>query len=675
MNKHCAMLSAFLLLILTSFAQSIGINADASTPNPNAILDIKSANKGLLIPRMNAAARNAIPNTKGLLVYDTVNNNFWYNTGTEWQSIAVNSLATPLLAASGPWLLTGNAGTSDTANFLGTTDSVALNFRVNNQPSGRIDLKVENTSLGYQSLISNTTGANNTATGYEALKFNNTGVGNTAHGTEAMFGCNTGSYNTGMGYVALRGVTNSNNNTAVGATALASTRGDNNSGVGMGAMYNNTLGTNNAALGYQSLYTNTTGVSNTAIGTQALFSNTTAGSQTAIGYRSLYSNTTGTLNTAIGYQSLVSNTTGTENTASGYQSLDSNTSGSANTAFGVQALQRNTTGSFNIAVGDGALLFNTTGSNNVAIGTTAMEVNLTGSENIGIGDGSLGAGINSGSQNIAIGESSMLENNTGSGNIALGESSAILNTSGDSNTTVGASSNPRTRTGNLNTVIGSRAFTVNVDGSGNTAVGAESNTGSSSLNNATAIGFQTTVDASNKVRIGNSAVTVIEGQVPFTTPSDGRYKFNIREDVKGLDFILHLRPVTYQFDTKRFDASMNHQTGNPATATASGPASYAMQTAYDEATKIRRSGFIAQEVEQAANASGYDFSGIIKPKTEADHYSLSYDAFVVPLVRAVQEQQQLIQTQTKQIADLQHQIDEIKQLLSSSLAASANQHR
>lgn len=36
------------------------------------------------------------------------------------------------------WGLTGNAGTVDALNFLGTTDGVPLNFRVNNQRAGKI---------------------------------------------------------------------------------------------------------------------------------------------------------------------------------------------------------------------------------------------------------------------------------------------------------------------------------------------------------------------------------------------------------------------------------------------------------------------------------------------------------------------------------------------------------
>ncbi len=209
----------------------------------------------------------------------------------------------------------------------------------------------------------------------------------------------------------------------------------------------------------------------------------------------------------------------------------------------------------------------------------------------------------------------------------MGYRSFVENESGSNNVSIGAES----------------CGTDNVTGNNNTAIGFQTDVSTDGLTNATAIGNGAIVDASNKVRIGNSAVTVIEGQVPFTTPSDGRFKFHVQEDVKGLDFILHLRPVTYQFDVKRFDASMNHQ------AATSGTNNYALQAGYDEATRIRRTGFIAQEVEQAANASGYDFSGIIKPNNEQDHYSLSYDAFVVPLVKAVQEQQQIIETQNRKM--------------------------
>ena len=57
------------------------------------------------------------------------------------------------------------------------------------------------------------------------------------------------------------------------------------------------------------------------------------------------------------------------------------------------------------------------------------------------------------------------------------------------------------------------------------------------LTNATAIGFQAIVNASNKIRLGNTAVTVIEGQVAFTASSDKTKKENFQpvdgEEVLG----------------------------------------------------------------------------------------------------------------------------------------------
>jgi hypothetical protein len=573
------------------FAQSVAINTDGSLPNANAILDVKSGNKGILIPRMNTTARNAIPNTKGLLVYDTTTNGFWYNTGTGWQGIAISALSTPLAVGSA-WLLTGNSGTSDATNFLGTTDNVPLNIRVNNQRSGRIDSARRATFWGYRAGSSDS-GISNTAIGAFALKVNT-----------------SGGYNTAIGHAALSNNTTGSSNTATGqASLLSNTTGSNNTADGLFALTSNTTGFNNTASGVQALYLNTTGYKNTASGVQSLNSNTTGWGNTAQGYQSLFSNITGGYNVANGSQALYSNTEGTWNTASGFQALYSNGTGTGNTADGYWTLKANTQGFYNTAIGQVAMLNNTSGYENVAVGESALAFNTTGPNNTG-------CGVNA------------LENNT---------------------------------EGYQNTAVGIFTLTSNTTGGNNTAIGAFSDVSASNLTNATVIGYGATVDASNKVRIGNSAVTVIEGQVPFTTPSDGRFKFHVQEDVKGLDFILHLRPVTYQFDTKRFDAQMNHQANIQG-----GPENYALEASYDEATRIRRSGFIAQEVEQAAQASGYDFSGIVRPRTEQDHYSLSYEAFVVPLVKAVQEQEMVIREQDKKIASLQQQLDEIKKLLQKS---------
>lgn len=71
----------------TVLAQTIGVNAISAAPDGNAMLDVSSTTKGMLIPRMTTAQRNAIPATTGLIVYDTTRKGFWFNDGTTWQPI------------------------------------------------------------------------------------------------------------------------------------------------------------------------------------------------------------------------------------------------------------------------------------------------------------------------------------------------------------------------------------------------------------------------------------------------------------------------------------------------------------------------------------------------------------------------------------------------------------
>lgn len=69
-------LCLFIMAFISTQAQNIAINNDASLPNSSAILDVKSGTKGMLIPRMNTAAIAAIVSpAKGLLVLDTLKTN------------------------------------------------------------------------------------------------------------------------------------------------------------------------------------------------------------------------------------------------------------------------------------------------------------------------------------------------------------------------------------------------------------------------------------------------------------------------------------------------------------------------------------------------------------------------------------------------------------------------
>ena len=57
-------------------------------------------------------------------------------------------------------------------------------------------------------------------------------------------------------------------------------------------------------------------------------------------------------------------------------------------------------------------------------------------------------------------------------------------------------------------------------------------------------------------------------------------------------------------------------------------------------------GFVAQDVEAAAKKINYDFSGVDKT---GKIMGLRYSEFVVPLVKAMQEQQAMITTLQKQV--------------------------
>jgi trimeric autotransporter adhesin len=248
---------------------------------------------------------------------------------------------------------------------------------------------------------------------------------------------------------------------------------------------------------------------------------------------------------------------------------------------------------------------------------------------------------------VAFGHLS-LYSNTASSNTAVGFQTMYANTSGTSNVASGSEALYNNSTGSNNVAMGLRSLFTNTTGSNNTAVGFGADVSTASLTNATAIGFGAVVNASNKVRIGNASVTVIEGQVAFTNPSDGRFKTNVTETVQGLSFINMLRPVVYNFQSAKYESFIN------------GGIIKASNKDFEAAERVRQSGFIAQEVEQAARATGYDFNGIISPKDEQQTYSLSYSQFVVPLVKAVQELSQQNEIKEKEIAAQQAQIDELK---------------
>jgi trimeric autotransporter adhesin len=301
----------------------------------------------------------------------------------------------------------------------------------------------------------------------------------------------------------------------------------------------------------------------------------------------------------VGTDALINNSA-TGNTALGFEALFSNTSGPNgnifNTAVGYKALHTNNgspmayTSAWNTAVGANALLSNSTGYDNSAVGTYSLMNNSTGNAN------------------TASGVLALQNNSTGSNNTAFGQSALSTNTIGNNNTAIGKGAGP----------------TIN------------------NLSNTTAIGNGAVPTASNQVRIGDTNVTSIGGQVSWTTFSDGRFKVNVKEDVSGLEFINMLRPVSYSLDKDRINSFLGVKTQPDLSENLS-------------LNEKRQTGFIAQEVEEVIKRSGFVFHGIEAPQNEKDHYSIRYAEFVVPLVKAVQELSAKVEEQQRQIDMLSRQ--------------------
>jgi hypothetical protein len=72
-------------ITIVAFSQGIGINATSAAPDSSAMLDVQSTAKGMLIPRMTSAQRNAIalPAT-GLMVFDKTTKSFWFKSTSRW---------------------------------------------------------------------------------------------------------------------------------------------------------------------------------------------------------------------------------------------------------------------------------------------------------------------------------------------------------------------------------------------------------------------------------------------------------------------------------------------------------------------------------------------------------------------------------------------------------------
>ncbi|MBL0147050.1 MAG: hypothetical protein IPP48_16385 [Chitinophagaceae bacterium] len=284
--KNVILAITFILFYTFSNAQSLAVNTDGSTANASSILDVKSTAKGVLIPRMSKAEKNAIAvPANGLLVYQNAPDSvgFHYYNGVEWLYL-LNHKTDSL-----SWKTNGNYITGN--KFIGTLNDSAFKIKVNNQPSGIVDSINQNTSIGFGTL------RNLKSTGFP------NGMFNTAIGYKALDSTTFGSFNNAFGGFALHNNTIGYYNTAIGSySQFNNKKGNFNSAFGHEAMLSTIMGSGNVALGYGSLYHSDSASNNVAIGQRSLshFNDVGNTDNIAIGSQSMFNLNTGIWNSIVG---------------------------------------------------------------------------------------------------------------------------------------------------------------------------------------------------------------------------------------------------------------------------------------------------------------------------------------------------------------------------------------
>ena len=347
-------------------------------------------------------------------------------------------------------------------------------------------------------------------------------------------------------------------------------------------------------------------------------------------------------NTCVGDEAGTAITTGDNSVAIGYRAGDASTTGSSNIAIGRDALGSDVAGNKSIAIGAGALetqnFSSSTDSHNIAIGNNAGIDLTVGERNILVG-GLAGEEITDADDIIAIGYRS-------------GGGGAAAATTGHDNVCVGTDAGEVLTSGSQNTLIGRDAGDAIITGQGNICIGHGATTTTSDRVFSITMGRDVASVGDYYFTFGvDAAVHRVYNQftsnASWTRQSDERIKKDITTNTDcGLDFINDLRTVTYKFKApSELDSSM---------------------AGYDESKteslyENKMYGFIAQEVKSAMDTHNItDFSGWHQVDDGGDNMQgISYEMFVMPLVKAVQELSAQVTaletenaTQATQIADL-----------------------
>lgn len=488
-NLFTVFLFAILAIIFVNMpvpliGQGVVISEDLliSAPHPSSILDVRSDDKGILIPGMTTIERNAIVDpANGLLVYDTDVNQFFY-----YDSTANGGLGDWLQFMSGEVVL-GTGGSGSVAYYVDETTIDALPYMMLNEnnyvqvtskaiaddddPIFEVKNKDGHVVLGvYQSgvriLVDDSEDKSSRGTfavgGFTSGKDKSNldylrvtpdsvrvyVVDDESKSSRGGFA--VGGFTSGKGFQELFRVTADSTRVYVRNTDSKSSRG----GFAVGGFtsgkeneYNDFLfmTPENYFIGHNAGLNTTPGAGASDEGKYNSF----------IGYESGKDNTVGKFNTFLGYRTGYVNNTGSNNVFIGYQSgLSNGLSGDYNVFIGFESGKENTSGKKNTFIGHRSGASNKTSESNVFIGDRSGEYNIDGNSNVFIG-------VNSGNANV-----------DGTWNAFLGNSSGFNNISGRLNTFIGNMAGQSIIDGSYNTFVGTGAG-VNTWGNAaeNTAIG------------------------------------------------------------------------------------------------------------------------------------------------------------------------------------------------------------
>lgn len=578
-TKLFAAFISMLLLRQDTLAQQVIGPIGSSLPEPSAMLKVQGQagspdRVGFIPPRMDSTQRKAITNpANGLWVFDNSTNQlFVFQSATGWKPISPSGSALR-------WLLTGNAGTDPSSQFIGTITAVPLRWKANNLPEGQFtgtdlylgsesglgsiptptsgaahnigigrlslrgDAAQKNIALGGLAMTKNTDGVENIAIGYNAMAEGTNLIRNISIGTETFFVAQSQlDYGIAIGYQAAFASRGGNGTIAIGKHAIKGNTSvplepSNITALGDSTLYLAATNNQSSVLGYGAGGAGNGLLHNTLVGFKTSF---TAGGDynTAVGTSALQTVTgNGEYNIGVGYQALQAVSTGQENAAIGFQAGSAvSNNPEKQIAIGAQAMQRASASTI-VGIGKGSLQ-DQSGTNVVAIGVDQVDGTGTCVDLVAIGANQL-RGSRTLNQAVVIGGRQLINNQPSQKLVAIGYNNLTSVSEGSNIVCIGFDQLLTQATSSNNISIGTNTSISNSTISQALLIGKDARTftslsasiGSAASNNFL-LGSTTSAPAGSALVVGNTTANgnkafLSDGGV-WTNASDSNCKTSIQ---------------------------------------------------------------------------------------------------------------------------------------------------